>query len=152
MKMLKKAYDAAMKAVAVMLHPRKFIELHKRLEMEVLLGTACLALEIEDPSIWDVDRLHSAVNKLLEMMHADKGLKSLADELKNAKKCLKWTRLVSKAVQMKVSRDSIRKAIREHELMAGILKEKGLSERPTTGDIAAMYGAFIDKFYVCFGL
>ena len=130
--------------LAVLLHPKKYLALREDLEREAVLGTAGLYLSIEEPTVWDVDKLHGAVNMLLAAVHDDPCSFS---KNKSMKSVMALTMLKSKFTKLQMSRDDVKQAIEKHNFMASACAEALHIDKATYSDVLAMLKAFITQFY-----
>ena len=129
------------KVFAMMLHPIAYFRLKKKQEHALLLAVACLACKIEEPTVWDVDNLHKAVNTYLEAVHTDS---TMLDGLGHMKKSLLWHRLLSKLKKVELKREDVKEAVDNYAFLHSFLSSRGIDSSPT--DVAAVLNAAVKMF------
>ena len=116
------------KVLSILLHPVTYFRLKKKQEHALLLAVACLACKIEEPTVWDVDNLHKAVNKYLEAIHIDS---TMLDGLGHMKESLFWHRLLSKLKKVELKREDIKEAIDNYAFLRSLLSSRDIDSSPT---------------------
>ena len=59
------------KLLAILKHPIDYVNLIRLREWVVLLQASTMMLKIDEPSVWDVDRIHKNINAMYEVFHED---------------------------------------------------------------------------------
>lgn len=123
--------------LSILLHPIAYFRLKRRQEHALLLAVACLACKIEEPTVWDVDHLHKAVNMYLEAIHTDS---TMLDGFGHMKKSLLWHRLLSKLKKVELKREDVKDAVDNYAFLHSLLSSRGIDSSPT-GTAAALNAA-----------
>lgn len=90
-------------------------------ERFLLFCTACIYKEIEDPTVWEVDKLTEVLDLFLVMIHMEP---DIFDNMPVVKKGLFLTRILSRFKQLKFNREDTRKFIEMYGEFKGLLDGK----------------------------
>jgi len=129
------------KLLAIVLDPLSYFVLKKRQERLVLLAVACLACNVEEPSVWDVDKLHKSINHYLEAIHNDP---AMLDGMGHMKKSLFWHRLVSRLKKVELEREDVKATVDDYAFVRGLIDGKSGSACPAA--VAAWFNAAVKMF------
>jgi len=111
------------KLLYILLHPVEYYRSRKYAERIMLLSLCCLYTEIDDPCVYDVDKLGEAMQEFLDVMHYHP---SSVAELGNAKNMLFWHLLISRFRRLSFPREEINRLVR----MYGSFRELILEQCP----------------------
>lgn len=120
-------------------HPFKYYDFKRNQERIVLLYAASTILNIEDPTVWDVDMLNKMLNVVLKTIHRNP---NIFDKLKMVKRDLFWTRLLSRFKQLEISREETKQIVDLYNTILGSIK----SENPMMSDVVIGYSLLIERF------
>jgi len=127
------------RAIAIALHPVTYYRFRKVQEQIVLLYLACEILGIEQPTVWDVDRIRETISRTLDAMH---DVPSMLDGSPCASEHLFWTRLASRFARLTVTRECVKEMVE----MYGITEKSIRVESPRPLDVVAAHVAMIKMF------
>lgn len=106
---------------AILNHPVDYFNLVRMREWVVLLHASTIMLKIDDPFVWDVDRIHKNINAMYGIFHKDPNV------LKKSKllcRHLFWTRLLSRFRRLDMSRERAKRIIEFYEHMKSLFTGK----------------------------
>lgn len=106
---------------AILMHPVDYFNLVRLREWVVLLHASTTILKIDDPSVWDVDRIHKNINAMYEVFHKDP---NILKESKLLCKHLFWTLLLSRFKRLEISRERAKYVLDFYELMKSSFKDR----------------------------
>ena len=99
---------------AILKHPIDYFNLVKMREWVVLLQASTVILKIDEPSVWDVDRIHKNINAMYGILYKDPNV------LKKSKllcRHLFWTIFLSRFKRLEMSRERAKRIIDFYEHM-----------------------------------
>ena len=115
--------------LAIALHPITYFRFKKMQEWIVLLWASTNLLEIEEPSVWDVDRIHETINKMYGAFHE---YPDALDDTPQAKQRLFWTMFLSKFKTLEITREEAKMVLDFYndmrEDLAQRIEEKGVTD------------------------
>ena len=115
--------------LAIALHPVMYFRIKRMQEWIVLLWASTNMLEIESPSVWDVDRIHETINRIYAAFHE---YPAALDAMPLAKKRLFWTLFLSKFRTLEITREEAKLVLDFYNNMQGdlsqLIDEKGITD------------------------
>ena len=115
--------------LAIALHPVMYFRIKRMQEWIVLLWASTNMLEIESPSVWDVDRIHETINRIYAAFHE---YPPALDAMPLAKKRLFWTLFLSKFKTLEITREEAKLVLDFYNNMQGdlsqLIDEKGITD------------------------
>ena len=115
--------------LAIALHPIVYFRIKRMQEWIVLLWASTNMLEIESPSVWDVDRIHETINRIYMAFHE---YPVALDDTPLAKKRLFWTLFLSKFKTLEITREEAKMVLDFYNNMQGdlsqLIDEKGITD------------------------
>lgn len=106
---------------AILKHPVDYFNLVRLREWVVMLQASTMMLKIDEPSVWDVDRIHQNINAMYEVFHKDP---NILKESKLLRKHLFWTLLLSRFKRLEISRERAKYILDFYELMKSAFEDK----------------------------
>ena len=106
---------------AILTHPVDYFNLVRLREWVVMLQASTMMLKIDEPSVWDVDRIHKNINAMYGVFHEDP---NVLKESKLLCKHLFWTLLLSRFKQLEISRERAKYVLDFYEYMKSSFKDK----------------------------
>jgi hypothetical protein len=106
---------------AILKHPVEYFNLVRLREWVVMLQASTMMLKIDEPSVWDVDRIHQNINAMYGVIHEDP---NVLKESKLLCKHLFWTLLLSRFKQLEISRERAKYVLDFYEYMKSSFKDK----------------------------
>jgi hypothetical protein len=106
---------------AILTHPVDYFNLVRLREWVVMLQASTMMLKIDEPSVWDVDRIHQNINAMYGVIHEDP---NVLKESKLLCKHLFWTLLLSRFKQLEISRERAKYVLDFYEYMKSSFKDK----------------------------
>ena len=106
---------------AILKHPIDYFNLVRLREWVVLLQASTIMLKIDEPSVWDVDRIHQNINAMYEIFHKDP---NVLNKNKTVCKHLFWTLLLSRFKRLEISRESAKYILDFYEHMKSSSTDK----------------------------
>ena len=106
---------------AILTHPVDYFNLVRLREWVVMLQASTMMLKIDEPSVWDVDRIHKNINAMYEVFHKDPNILKKSNLLC---KHLFWTLLLSRFKQLEISRERAKYVLDFYEYMKSSFKDK----------------------------
>ena len=115
--------------LAIALHPVMYFRFKRMQEWIVLLWASTTMLKIDEPSVWDVDRIHETINHIYMALHE---YPNALDDKPLAKQRLFWTLLLSKFKQLEITREEAKLVLDFYNDMQGdiynLIEEKGITD------------------------
>jgi len=99
---------------AILTHPVDYFNLVRLREWVVMLQASTMMLNIDEPSVWDVDRIHKNINAMYELFYKDP---NILNENKMVCKHLFWTLLLSRFKRLEISRQRAKYILDFYEYM-----------------------------------
>lgn len=109
------------KLIAILKHPVDYFNLVRLREWVVMLQASTMMLKIDEPSVWDVDRIHQNINAMYGVFHKDP---NVLKESKLLSRHLFWTLLLSRFKRLEISRERAKYVLDFYELMKSSFKDK----------------------------
>lgn len=113
--------------LAIVLHPIIYFRFKRMQEWIVLLWASTTMLKIDEPSVWDVDRIHETINRVYGAFHE---CPSMLDDNPLAKQRLFWTLLLSKFKRLEITREEAKLVLDFYNDMRGdmsrLFEKKGV--------------------------
>lgn len=106
---------------AILTHPVDYFNLVRLREWVVMLQASTMMLKIDEPSVWDVDRIQQNINAMYGVFHEDP---NVLKESKLLCKHLFWTLLLSRFKQLEISRERAKYVLDFYEYMKSSFKDK----------------------------
>ena len=106
---------------AILTHPINYFNLVRLREWVVMLQASTMMLKIDEPSVWDVDRIHQNVNAMYEVFHEDP---NVLNDNKILRRHLFWTLLLSRFKRLEISRERAKYILDFYEHMKSSLTGK----------------------------
>lgn len=94
--------------LAIALHPITYFRLKRMQEWIVLLWASAKFLDIEKPSVWDVDRVHEIINQVYGAFHEYSNILNITPTVK---KKLFWTIFLSKFKTLEITREEAKRVL-----------------------------------------
>ena len=115
--------------LAIALHPVMYFRFKRMQEWIVLLWASTSMLKIEEPSVWDVDRIHETINRVYAAFHE---CPTLLDDTPISKRRLFWTMYLSKFKTLEITREEAKLVLDFYNDMRGdlaqMIEEKGVTD------------------------
>ena len=115
--------------LAIALHPIAYFRIKRMQEWIVLLWASTNLLEIESPSVWDVDRIHETINRIYV---AFREYPNVLNDNPLAKQRLFWTLFLSKFMTLEITREEAKLVLDFYNNMQGdlsqLIDEKGITD------------------------
>lgn len=115
--------------LAIALHPVMYFRFKRMQEWIVLLWASTTMLKIEEPSVWDVDRIHDNINRMYEAFHE---CPTLLDDTPISKQRLFWTMFLSKFKKLELTREEAKMVLDFYNSIRGdisnLIEEKGITD------------------------
>ena len=115
--------------LAIALHPITYFRFRRMQEWIVLLWASTTMLKIDEPSVWDVDRIHETINRVYEAFHE---CPDMLDDNPLAKKRLFWTLLLSKFKRLEITREEAKLVLNFYNDIQGdisnLIEKKGITD------------------------
>ena len=86
----------------------------------MLLWASTKLLNIEEPSVWDVDRIHETINQVYEAFHE---CPTMLDDTHIVKQRLFWTMFLSKFKKLEITREEAKMVLEFYNDMRGELAQ-----------------------------
>lgn len=99
---------------AILTHPVDYFNLVRLREWVVMLQAATIMLKIDEPSVWDVDRIQQNINAMYGVFHEDP---NILKENKTVCRHLFWTLLLSRFKRLEISRERAKYVLDFYEHM-----------------------------------
>ena len=125
--------------LAIALHPFVYYQFRKCQEQMVLLYATCAFLRIEEPSVWDVDRIHDMLNEVLATLKSNP---HILDGNELVKGHLFWTRLLLRFKSLTISREEVKNILEKYDFTVKNLKK----EKPGAFDVVVIHVAMVAAF------
>ena len=109
------------KLIAIARHPVDYFNLVRLREWVVMLQASTMMLKIDEPSVWDVDRIQQNINAMYEVFHEDP---NVLDENKMVCRHLFWTLLLSRFKKLEISRERAKYVLDFYEYRKSSFKDK----------------------------
>ena len=113
--------------LAIALHPITYFRFKRMQEWIVLLWASTTMLEIDEPSVWDVDRIHETINRVYGAFHE---CPDMLDDNPLAKQRLFWTLFLSKFKKLEITREEAKLVLDFYNDMRGdmshLFEQKGV--------------------------
>ena len=109
------------KLIAIAQHPVDYFNLVRLREWVVLLQASTMMIKIDEPSVWDVDRIHQNINAMYGIFHKDP---NILKESKLLCRCLFWTLFLSRFKLLEISRERAKYVLDFYEHMKSSFKDK----------------------------
>ena len=106
--------------LAITLHPITYFRFKRMQEWIVLLWASTKLLNIEEPSVWDVDRIHETINQVYEAFHE---CPTMLDYTPIVKQRLFWTMFLSKFKKLEITREEAKLVLEFYNEMRGELAQ-----------------------------
>ena len=106
---------------AILMHPVDYFNLVRLREWVVLLHASTTMLKIDDPSVWDVDRIHKNINAMYGIFHKNPNVLKESKLLCNH---LFWTLLLSRFKRLEISREKAKYILDFYEHMKSDFEDK----------------------------
>ena len=94
--------------LAIALHPLTYFRLKRMQEWIVLLWASAKFLDIEKPSVWDVDRIHETINQVYRAFHECPDILNITPTVKRR---LFWTIFLSKFKTLEITREEAKRVL-----------------------------------------
>ena len=102
------------------MHPITYFRFKRMQEWIALLWAATNLLKIDEPSVWDVDRIHDTINQIYGAFHE---CPDLLDDTPLAKQRLFWTMFLSKFKKLEITREEAKLVLDFYNTMQGDLSD-----------------------------
>lgn len=106
--------------LAITLHPITYFRFKRMQEWIVLLWASTKLLNIEEPSVWDVDRIHETINLVYKEFHE---CPNILDDTPIVKQRLFWTMFLSKFKKLEITREEAKLVLDFYNDMRGELAQ-----------------------------
>lgn len=106
---------------AILTHPINYFNLVRLRELVVMFQASTMMLKIDEPSVWDVDRIQQNINAMYEVFYKNP---NVLKESKLLCKHLFWTILLSRFKQLEISREMAKYVLDFYEYMKSSFKDK----------------------------
>lgn len=106
--------------LAITLHPITYFRFKRMQEWIVLLWASTNLLKIDEPSVWDVDRIHETINRVYEAFHE---CPTMLDDTPIVKQRLFWTMFLSKFKKLKITREEAKMVLDFYNYMRGDISD-----------------------------
>ena len=126
---------------AIIRHPRLYHWFRKTQERMVVLNAACKLLEIQEPTVWDVDRIHNAMCDILGCIHRNP---RMFHDMPIIEDNLYWTILMSKFKRLSISREETKRVLDEYDFTIQYLG--GTGKNPTMVDVVSSHVMMVKLF------
>ena len=103
-----------------MLHPITYFRFKRMQEWLVLLQASTMMLKIDEPNVWDVDRIHENINRMYDVFHKDP---SAFNDMQTIKKQLFWTLLLSRFKRLELAREEAKMVLDFYNYMRDDISE-----------------------------
>lgn len=115
--------------LAIALHPVMYFRFKRMQEWIVLLWASTNLLKIDEPSVWDVDRIHETINQIYGAFHEHP---DILNDTPLAKRRLCWTMFLSKFKRLEITREEAKLVLDFYNSMRGdisdLIEEKGITD------------------------
>ena len=115
--------------LAIALHPVMYFRFKRMQEWIVLLWASTNLLKIDEPSVWDVDRIHETINRMYGAFHE---CPTMLDATPVSKGRLFWTMFLSKFKTLEITREEAKLVLDFYNSMRGdisdLIEEKGITD------------------------
>lgn len=115
--------------LAITLHPITYFRFKRMQEWIVLLWASTTMLKIDEPSVWDVDRIHETINRVYGAFHE---CPDMLDDTPYAKQRLFWTLFLSKFKRLEITREEAKLVLDFYNDMRGdisnLIEMKGVTD------------------------
>ncbi len=115
--------------LAIALHPVMYFRFKRMQEWIVLLWASTNLLKIDEPSVWDVDRIHETINRMYGAFHE---CPTMLDDTPISKRRLFWTMFLSKFKKLEITREEAKLVLDFYNNMRGdisdLIEEKGITD------------------------
>ena len=106
--------------LAITLHPITYFRFKRMQEWIVLLWASTKLLNIEEPSVWDVDRIHETINLVYKEFHE---CPTMLDDTPIVKQRLFWTMFLSKFKKLEITREEAKMVLDFYNHMRGDISD-----------------------------
>lgn len=106
--------------LAITLHPITYFRFKRMQEWIVLLWASTKLLNIEEPSVWDVDRIHETINLVYKEFHE---CPNILDDTPIVKQRLFWTMFLSKFKKLEITREEAKMVLDFYNYMRGDISD-----------------------------
>ena len=106
--------------LAITLHPITYFRFKRMQEWIVLLWASTNLLKIDEPSVWDVDRIHETINQMYNAFHE---CPTMLDDLPIVKQRLFWTMFFSKFNKLEITREEAKLVLDFYNNMRGEISD-----------------------------
>jgi hypothetical protein len=115
--------------LAIAFHPITYFRFKRMQEWIVLLWASATMLKIEEPSVWDVDRIHETINRVYGAFHE---CPYMLDDTPEAKQRLFWTLFLSRFKRLEITREEAKMVLDFYNDMQGslfqLIEKKGITD------------------------
>ena len=115
--------------LAIAFHPITYFRFKRMQEWIVLLWASATMLKIEEPSVWDVDRIHETINRVYGAFHE---CPDMLDDTPEAKQRLFWTLFLSRFKRLEITREEAKMVLDFYNDMQGslfhLIEKKGITD------------------------
>ena len=113
--------------LAIAFHPITYFRFKRMQEWIVLLWASTTMLNIDEPSVWDVDRIHETINRVYGAFHE---CPDMLNDNPLAKQRLFWTLFISKFKRLEITREEAKLVLDFYTDMRGdmsrLFEKKGV--------------------------
>ena len=127
--------------LAIVRHPIVYFWFKRNQEQMLLLHSSCSVLKIDEPTVWDVDKIYTQFNVLLKAIHENKNLFKTTPFVK---KHLFWTIFLSRFTTLSISRESAKRIIDEFNFTIKTLP----NETSNITGVVTSYIQMVNLFHV----
>ena len=106
--------------LAITLHPITYFQFKRMQEWIVLLWASTNLLKIDEPSVWDVDRIYETINQMYNAFHE---CPTMLDNTPIVKQRLFWTMFLSKFKKLEITREEAKLVLEFYNEMRGELAQ-----------------------------
>ena len=106
--------------LAITLHPITYFRFKRMQEWIVLLWASTNLLKIDEPSVWDVDRIHETINQMYNAFHE---CPTMLDDTPIVKQRLFWTMFLSKFKKLEITREEAKMVLDFYNYMRGDISD-----------------------------
>lgn len=115
--------------LAIALHPVMYFRFKRMQEWIVLLWASTNLLKIEEPSVWDVDRIRETINQMYVVFHECPGI---LNGTPLSKQRLFWTLFLSKFKTLEITREEAKMVLDFYNNIRGdisdLIEKKGITD------------------------
>ena len=124
---------------AILKHPYLFYQMVRDKERMVIFHCACTLMELDKPTVWEVDKIHAMMNEALLNIYRDRPVFAAQREICDK---LFWTLLVSRFKQLSVTREDTRRCLELYDNCVSVLPK----ENVTVEDAVIAHIVMVNKF------